>query len=273
MRSHGRRSAWAIAGLMAAPGLATGPRLVSINPCVDAILWKVADPDQIEAISHYSQQAGATSVPLAWARQFRATGGTAEEVAALGPALVLAGAHTAPATVAALARLHLPLAEFGVPATVVESEAQVREIARLAGHPDRGDRLAGEMEQALAAAYPATARRVPALIWEGEGLVPGAGTLPDDLLARAGFTNLSAAYGLKQWDVLPLEYLVARPPRVLFSAAAGEGGGDRMTRHPALARLRRFTRIEPFPERLLRCGGPTIIDAANRLNAARRALP
>jgi iron complex transport system substrate-binding protein len=259
--------------LMASPASAAGPRLVSTNPCVDAILWKVADPDQIVAISQYSQAAGATSVPLAWARRFRATSGTAEEVAALGPALVLAGAHTAPATAAALARLHLPLAEFGVPATVAESETQVRDIARLAGHPERGAALASQMERALATARPSDGRPVPALIWEGEGLVPGAGTLPDDLLTRTGFVNLSAAYGLKQWDVLPLEYLVARPPRVLFSAAAGEGDADRMTRHPALARLRRFTHIEPFPERLLRCGGPTVVDAARRLGEARRAVP
>jgi iron complex transport system substrate-binding protein len=261
-----------LAVLLAAPAGAAGPRLVSINPCVDAILWRVADPDQLLAVSSYSQRADATSVPLAWARQFPATGGTAEEVAALGPAQVLAGAHTAPATVAALARLQLPLAEFGVPASVAESEAQVRAIARLAGHPARGEALVAAMEAALAGARAPAGPLVPALIWEGEGLVPGAGTLADDLLARTGFANQSARYGLRQWDVLPLEYLVARPPRVVFSAAAADGTGDRMTRHPALARLRRFATIEPFPERLLRCGGPTVIDAARRLGAARRAL-
>jgi iron complex transport system substrate-binding protein len=45
-----------------------------------------------------------------------------------------------------------------------------------------------------------------------------------------------------------------------------------MTSHPALARLRRFTTIAPYPERLLHCAGPTLIDAARRLAEVRREV-
>jgi len=258
--------------LLASPAAGSGPRLVSINPCVDAVLMQVADPDQIAGISHYSQDPQATSVPIALANRFKATSGTAEEVVALRPDRVLTGEHVAPSTIAALERMRVRLEQYPVPSSVAESERQVRAIARVAGHPERGEALARRMEAAVTAASRAGGRPVPALIWEGEGLVPGAGTLADDLLTRTGFVNQSAAYGLKQWDVLPLEYLIAKPPRVVFSVAAAEGRADRMTAHPALARLRRFTTIAPYPERLLHCGGPTLIDAANRLAEVRRKV-
>jgi iron complex transport system substrate-binding protein len=267
-----RRSGMLAAALfLAAPAAASGPRLVSINPCVDAVLMQVADPDQIAGISHYSQDPQATSIPVAQARRFHATSGTAEEVVALAPDMVLTGPHVAPSTIAALQRMRIRLTQYSVPETVAESEAQVRDIARIAGHPERGEALARRIEAAVLAAQGPGGAPVPALIWEGEGLVPGRGTLADDLLARTGFVNQSAAYGLKKWDVLPLEYLIARPPRVIFSVAAA-GRGDRMTTHPALARLRRFTTIAPYPERLLHCAGPTLIDAADRLSAVRRAV-
>lgn len=267
------RASLSVALLLLAAGRtsASGPRLVSINPCVDAVLMQVADPDQIAGISHYSLDPQASSISVALARRFKATSGTAEEVVALGPDMVLTGPHVAPSTIAALQRMHIRLQQYTVPETVAESKAQVREIARVAGHPERGEVLAQRIEAAVTAARGPSGTPVTALIWEGEGLVPGSGTLADDLLARTGFINQSAAYGLKKWDVLPLEYLIAKPPRVIFSVAAAEGRGDRMTTHPALARLRRFTLIAPYPERLLHCAGPTLIDAAARLSAVRRA--
>lgn len=253
---------------LTAASAGAAPRIVSINPCVDAILMEVADPGQIAAISQYSHEPAATSIALPLAMRFAATSGTAEEVVALAPDLVIAGGHVAPATIAALARLHVRLLRLAVPATVADSVAQVEAVAAAAGHPDRGRRLAARIAAALAAARPSAGPPVGALIWQGGGLVPGSGTLADDLLRAAGFRNLSAAYGLAQWDVLPLEYLLARPPRVLLSVGAADGG-DRMLAHPALRSLT-HTAIRAYPARLLHCGGPTIVDAIARLAEVRR---
>ncbi|WP_448661474.1 ABC transporter substrate-binding protein [Sphingomonas sp. CJ20] len=251
-----------------APG---GPRVVSINPCVDAVLMHVADPAQIAGISHYSQDPDATSIDLALARRFKATSGTAEEVVALRPDLVIAGAHVAPATIAALKRMHIKLIQLPVPDSIAESTEQVRTIASAMGHADRGEALVGAIDRAVTRAQVAGAAPVPALIWQSGGLVPGAKTLPDELLRVSGFSNLSAAYGLKRWDVLPLEYLVARPPRVLLSVGDA-GQGDRMLSHPVLKRLHANIAVRAYPERLMHCGGPTIIDATARLAAIRSSL-
>ncbi|MGI4731874.1 MAG: ABC transporter substrate-binding protein [Janthinobacterium lividum] len=253
---------------------AAHPRIVSINPCIDAILMRVADPEQIAGISHYSQDPRATSIPVALADRFVATSGTAEEVVALRPDLVMTGPHVAPSTIAALTRMHIRLVQYPVPASVAESEAQVRDVAATAGHAARGEALARAID---AAARPSALAPVGALVLSGGGLVPGSGTLADELLTRAGFRNMSASYGLKQWDVLPLEYLVARPPRVLLSVGAvdngvGDGGGDRLVSHPALARLARRITVAAYPTRLLSCGGPTIVAAMERLRAVRKAI-
>lgn len=245
------------------------PRIVSINPCVDAVLMHVADRGQIAGISHYSRDPLASSIAPAQAAAFPVTSGTAEEVVALRPDLVIAGGHVAPATIRALERLHVRLLQLPVPDSIAESIAQVRTIADATGHPERGQRLANAIAAAVRrAAPPAGQPPLPGLIWQGGGLVPGAGTLSDELLRRTGFTNLSAGYGLKQWDILPLEYLVARPPRVLF--AVGGGNDDRMLSHPILRRLGDRTRIAAFAPRLMHCAGPTIIPAVARLAAVRR---
>jgi iron complex transport system substrate-binding protein len=247
------------------------PRVVSINPCVDAVLMQIAEPAQIAAISHYSHDARATSIPLDQARRFAATSGTAEEVVALAPDLVLAGAHVAPSTIAALHRMNIPLVQIGVPESIAESTAQVRTIAAAIRQPGRGEALVARIDGAVRASSAESVASPGALIWQGGGLVPGDGTLASELLRVTGFRNLSADYGLKQWDVLPLEHLVARPPKVLLSVGA-QDRSDRMLGHPVLAGLKRQIAVRRYPEKLLHCGGPTIIEAVGHLSDIRRSL-
>ncbi len=260
----------------AVPPVRAGPpqRIVSINPCADAILAAVADPARIAGISHYSQDPRATSVDLAWARRFPATGGSAEEVLALRPDLVVAGGHVDPATIAALARLGIPVRQLGVPATIAEARAQVVDLAQAIGAEPAGDRLAARIDAAVAAAAAPQGRRIAALVWQGGGLVPGAGTLTDDLMTHSGFGNRSADYGLAMWDVLPLERLVASPPALLL--LPGATASDPAQRHPVLARIGGGSaggmQRRVLPDRLLRCGGPVVVDALGALTAIRKSL-
>lgn len=247
------------------------PRVVSINPCVDAVLLQIADPKQIAAISHYSHDERASSIPLDQARRFAATSGTAEEVVALAPDLVLSGAHVAPSTIAALQRMNIPLVQISVPESIAESAAQVRTIAAAVGQTARGEALVTRIDDAVHAAAAKGGTRPGALIWQGGGLVPGDGTLASELLRVTGFRNMSADYGLKRWDVLPLEHLVARPPRVLLSVGA-QDHSDRMLSHPVLNGLTQQITVHRYPERLLHCGGPTIVDAVRHLASIRRSL-
>ena len=72
-------------------------------------------------------------------------------------------------------------------------------------------------------------------------------------------------------SVLPLEAMLASPPRVIFTAGNPAGNEDRLLAHPALASLKTTRRAALSPA-LLWCGGPTIVRAAERLGAVRRSL-
>jgi iron complex transport system substrate-binding protein len=268
-------AAMALGACAPAPrGAASGPHptFVSLNPCADAILAEVADPEQILAVSRFSHDPASSSMGVAAARAFRATSGSVEEIAALRPDVVLGDAFVGPATAGALARLGLRLERYRIEPSVAVSEAQVRRIAALAGHPERGEALVARMRAALAAAAPPPGSApIPAVVWQSGGIVPGEGTLISDLLRRTGFTSFSAAKGLRQADLLPLERMLADPPRVIFATGDPRTEEDRLLGHPALAVLGE-TRRETLPSALLWCGGPTVIKAAQRLGDVREAI-
>ncbi|HVR92107.1 MAG TPA: ABC transporter substrate-binding protein [Novosphingobium sp.] len=248
------------------------PTIVSFNPCTDAILAEVAEPGQLLAISHYSQSASSSSMDLATARRFRSVSGTVEEVLALHPDVVVAGNFMSPATVGAMDGLGMRLEQLPIASTVADSEAQIRTLARLAGHPDRGAALIARIEAALAQAVPPPGTRpITTVVWQSGGMVPGDGTLIAELLRRTGFANFAAARGLGQADVLPLEAMLADPPALILATGDARANEDRLLAHPALAALK-STRRERLAPALLWCGGPTIIRAVERLAEVRRAL-
>nr|WP_277754196.1 ABC transporter substrate-binding protein [Porphyrobacter sp. GA68] len=243
------------------------PTVVSLNPCVDAVLVEVADPRQVLALSHWSGDPASSSLPQELARRYAVTGGTVEEVLALGPDLVLASSFLDPATRDALDRLGVRVELFGIAGTLAESKAQVRRIAALIGSPAAGERLVGRMRLAVAdAAPPAGAQPVDTVLWQPGGIVPGRGTLVAELLERTGFANGAAARGYRQADYLPLEAVVADPPELLLVA-----GHDPGQVHPVLDALPGMTRTKLDPA-LLYCGGPTVVRAAQRLAALRRTM-
>lgn len=247
-------------------------RVVSLNPCLDAILVEVADPGQIAALSHYARDPHSSTIAQI-ARRFPMTHESAEEVLLLRPDLVLASRHTAPATRAAMKRAGLKVELFSVPETVAESLAQVDRIAALVGRPDRGRALASRIDAAIArAAPPAGERPIPALIFQPRGFAAGGGTLADEMLRRTGYANRASRYGLKKWGNVRLEQLILDPPTVLFAGEVAAGAptwAERVLTHPALHGVAHRMRRATFPERLLYCGGPALIITAAVMAAAR----
>ena len=271
------RAAFAVAVLalsgcaqVAQPESAAHPTIVSLNPCADAILAEVAAPGQLLAISHYSHDPRGSSMPLAQARRFPATGGTVEEIAALAPDLVVGDSFTGPSTRQALRRLNIRFAALPIAPTIAASEAQTRFLARLVEQQEAGERLVKRIDDSLRAAAPPlgwTPRS--AIVWQGGGLVAGDETLIAELTNRAGFRSAAATRGLGQGAILPLEAMLADPPRVILAAGDPRAEQDRLLRHPVLAGLIRTTRAKLDPG-LFYCGGPSIPRALARLTAIRR---
>ncbi len=247
-------------------------RVVSLNPCLDVILVNVADRDQIAALSHFSRDKN-TSTIADLAVTFPMSRESAEEVISFSPDLVLTSRHSSLATRNALRRVDIKTELFTEPQAVAESIAQVRTIAALVNRVDRGEALVARIEAALAAAAPAPeAPRLSALIFQSNGFSTGGDTLVNEMLGRTGFTNVANRYGLTGWGNIPLERIIADPPQVLLAGAIVADmptWADRILRHPALRDMEGRMKRATFPDRLLFCGGPVLIESARALAAAR----
>ena len=198
---------------------------MSLNPCLDGILVAVADPGQIAALSHWSRESSQSTFAVS-ARRYPFTWGSAEEVVALRPDLVLTSGIAWSGLDTLLPRLGIRRESFTVPDTVEESLTQIRRVSALVGHSDRGEALVVRIRAAIVAAGPRPGQpRLRALIYEHNGLASGPGTLVDELMRRAGFDNLAAAYGMRATGEVPLERVVAEPPQVLLAGQLARGAG------------------------------------------------
>ncbi len=255
-------------GCTARPAV-TPQRIVSDNPCVDAILADVATPTQIGAVSTYSHDPHATSAPIGWAQHFPAMGGTAEEIIAAHPSLYLTGSPMMPATRAVADRAGIKVIALPVANSVSESEMQIVTVARAIGREAAGARLIGQIESA---ARPHRATHISALIYQGGGLILGQGTLADDLLRRSGFRNAARLYGAKAWDVQPLERIIIAPPQLILAprTAHGEEARGLNQLRTALAHVGHTVRVADFDPQLLYCGAGSIIKASARLAEIRQ---
>lgn len=248
--------------------------IISTNPCADAMLVELVPHDRIRAISHYSHDPAASSIAPALARRFPATRGTAEEMIALRPALVIASSFTPPATREAYTRAGLRTLYLDSPTTIAASREQVRALAAAVGAERAGARMIARIDAAVMRASRRDAP-VPALLWIGGNLVSGGGTLLDEMMVRAGFIDQAAHYGLQRTGTLPAELVVADPPRLmLVPDEPGRDGDSRaaQVRARALDRLGGAVRQERFARDLVNCGGPVIERAMDRLAAIRRTV-
>jgi len=240
--------------------------IVSTNPCADQLLLALAPPGRIAAISHYSQEASATSIPLDVARTFRGTAGTAEEVIALKPDLVLASSFTPAATLRAYQRLGLKVLLLDSPTTIAASRDQIRQVAAALGTKAAGERLIARIDVAVAGAAPRDETRPTALLFIAGNFANGGPTLLSEMLDRAGFAE--AAMPMSH-DV-PIEGLISQPPTIVLDP--DPASRPAMMRRRVLARAGLTVAEAQFPRTLVNCGGPTIIPGMQRLAAIRASL-
>ncbi|HMN85341.1 MAG TPA: ABC transporter substrate-binding protein [Bauldia sp.] len=251
-------------------------RIVSINLCADELLVTLADPGQVASLSVTATDPRLSYVAEA-ALAYRHDAADAETAVDLDPDLVLAGRFTKRATRDMLTALGYRVVLLDPARSVAESIAQIRRIAALVGHPERGEALVARIEAAQAAAAAAVPPGAPptVAVYQRRGYVTGGDTLTGDLLATAGFANTGGALAGKSGGFVPLERLVADPPDYLvgtsFSANADDQGSALLA-HPAIAALYPPEKGIRLPENLTVCGGPSLPEALDWLAAEARRV-
>jgi iron complex transport system substrate-binding protein len=250
------------------PAAADAPRrVVSFNLCADQLVLALADADQIAGLSPYAADPN-LSVMADKARAFPRLDWQAEATIALQPDLVLIGPNDRSVTRRMLAAQGMRVAEVGFVADLASARTQIRDVAELIGHRERGEKLVAELDAARArlAAMP-TLPYATALVVERGGYTQGPSSLVAALLAEAGLAppaGAPAGYG----GFIPLEKLLLLKPDLVFlkdpPSAPSDQGALYLT-HPALRELYSPNRRVALPTRYTMCGGPALVAAFDYL--------
>jgi iron complex transport system substrate-binding protein len=263
--------AHAMPDICAAEALKKPGRIVSLNLCTDELVLRLAKPENVASVTWLSRDPDNSNV-AALAAQIPVNHGLAEEVIPLRPDLVVAGLYTTRTAVALLRRVGAPLLEFDVPKNLQDIRDQIRKAAALVGESEKGESIIGEMDQSLASLPAAASSFKPrAIVLNPHGVTVGKGTLVDEIMSRAGLTNIAAELAVDNYGQIPLEIVVDNAPEVLILSASRDGPPTLATeilRHPVLAALADRSRLVVMPDRLWNCGGPAIAEAAQRLARA-----
>jgi iron complex transport system substrate-binding protein len=243
-------------------------RIVSLNLCSDELVLRLADRDDIASVTWLSRDPNNSNV-AGLAAQVPVNHGLAEEVVPLAPDLVIAGAYTTRTAVAFLRRMGVRLLELDVPRSLDDVLAQIREVAQAVGEPERGERMIAAMERRLAALRERATHEHPrALVLNPNGFTSGPGSLVDKIITAAGLTNLAAGLDVGNYGRIPLETVAVSGVDVLILNGRRDGPPSLATEllhHPVLAKLPHLARLVVLPSRLWTCGGPAIVEAAERL--------
>jgi iron complex transport system substrate-binding protein len=273
-----RRTLFALAGLAlcwcagAAVALAAGTtdvprRIASFNVCADQLVVALADPDQIVALSPNARDPAISSV-ADQALPYPLLGRLAESVVPLQPDAILVGPWDRPVTQQMLRALGFRLVGVATVNDLPAAFTQIREIAKLVGHPERGDALIEKIEAArrrLAAAP--RPKSSSALLVGNSGYTEGPNSLAGALLREAGLAPPRGApvgYG----GYVPLEKLIMLRPDFLVMASAIEtpdGQGALYLTHPALRALYPADKRIVLPSKFTLCAGPSLVGAFDYL--------
>jgi len=243
-------------------------RIVSLAPSNTELLYALGLGDRVVGVTSYDDYPPEV-------KDKPKIGGfadvDAERVVALSPDLVVAGNIHVAKVVPALEKLGLAVVVID-PKTVDDIGARLTMLGRLTGKEQEAQEAKAKLDQRLAAtaAKVKAAGRWPRVFWMiGDGLfTAGPGSFIDDLIAKAGGTNI-AADAKTQWPELSMEAVLKADPEVIVipgpdgPALAGKLKADPTWQQVSAVKAGRFVLIPD--QNLVSRPGPRIVDGLDAL--------
>jgi iron complex transport system substrate-binding protein len=242
-------------------------RVVSFNNCADQLVVALAAPEQIAGLSPYATDPTLSAV-AEQARAFRRLQWHAESTIPLDPDLVLVGPRDRSVTQRMLTSLGFRVVGVDFVSTIAAAREQIRTVAALLGHPERGEQLLDRLDAARARL--ASAPRPPvstALLVGHGGYTEGSATLAAALIAEARLVPPAGA-PRGMGGFVPLESLVMMRPDLLITSSVIEEPRDQGSvylAHPAVKALYPPARRIILPSRYTMCGGPALVAGLDHL--------
>lgn len=250
-------------------------RIMSVNMCTDILLLMLVPRRRIASITWLAHEPVEALMPGADAG-VPTNRGTAEEVVRQQPDLILASPWSTPTLRRLAARVGAPVMEIDSANSFEDIRRITRQVGAAVGEPERAEALVAEMDRKLAELERTRPERpVEVAAWSSGDVVPGAGTLTDEIIRVAGAVNLArripeasrSSFGVE-------ELLAARPDAIMrgedrYDAPAMR---DAVSEHPAIRKAFAGRRLT-YPASLYACGLPQSADAARELREALARVP
>jgi len=249
------------------PGTADAPGVVSINLCADQLILELADEQQILSLTNLSQQPAA-SVYFERALQYPVNKGSAEEVFALKPDLVIAGQYSNSYTLRLLRAANVRVETLPLANSIEDVIENLTRVAGWLGQHQRGQALVARLRQRLSVLPTPQQPRPKAAIYDPNGYTVGKDTLRGHALELAGWHNVALDRGIDNYGSLPLETLLKLDPQILLASPYSEGTWSRaqaLNAHPALHLRGLQASVVHVPSSQTICGGPWTLDVIERL--------
>ena len=243
-------------------------RIVSLDYCADQYVLKLADAEQILAISpdaektfSYMREA-AVGVPTVRP--------VAEDVLILKPDLVVRSYGGGPNAAAFFERAGVPVLQVGWASNVDSEEmgsipSLIQHMADGLGQSARGEALVSTFRDRLAA-IAAPDDGVVAMYMTPAGVTTGPGSLVHEMLVAAGLENFQESPG---WRSLPLERLAYEQPDLVaaafFETLTNHPNAWSASKHPVVRAQLDGPDMVPLQGAWTACGGWFILDAIEAL--------
>jgi iron complex transport system substrate-binding protein len=268
------------AGLAAAPAAGDGPkpqRIVSMNQCTDLFVLMMAEPERIASLSFVTSQSHWTPPEHAGAvAGISVNHALAEEILPLKPDLVVTTPYTGLAAAQLLTKLGYRVETFNPEVSFADIRANILRMGDLLGEQERAQAAVAAFDARLADIGARTGSQTGDKVIASfgvNGYTAGGDTLTADAAHAAGFRTLGENMGFSGFSFVPLEKLIAEAPDVLAPSNAWTSPPSMATdalNHPAMRNFAAKGAVVNIPERLLVCGSPAALDAADLMARARR---
>ena len=246
-------------------------RIISLTPSNTEILFALGLADRVVAVSDYSDYPPE-------AKEKPSIGGhtpSLEEIIALSPDLILATDIHKEEVIPRLEELGLTVLAL-VPKTVDGVLDAITLVGEVTRQKEEASMLVAEMQNRIRAVTDKTdglpegqRPKVFFAVWHDPLMAPGSGTFQDDLIDKAGGTNI--ARNLTGWVTISLEAVIAANPEVMIAGVGEVNAEDVILQfirtEPRLRNTdaRRNNRVYGVDTDLVSRPGPRIVDGLEQL--------
>tara|TARA_Y100000817_G_scaffold37251_1_gene25646 strand:+ start:5115 stop:5786 length:672 start_codon:yes stop_codon:yes gene_type:complete len=202
--------------------------------------------------------------------------GTAEEVIALSPDLVVTTSFGFRPTISILKKLGYPVLELPIAKNLDDVSTNLVLLASAIGDNEITQAVIGQFNREVSSQTVPLNSQLPLFVsYEANGWTMGENSLTNNVAQMAGFETIGSRLDFSGGLKVDLEKLLTIKPDLIelgYQWSEAPALVSQNLWHPALQELLKRTTLINIPDALWLCGSPKTLDALHILQQAREAL-